>query len=174
MTRTSLSFATVGGRALKENIATRVEALAAPVAENLGYQLFDVEYVKEGPDFYLRLYITKEEGIAIEDCEAMSRAVDPLLDEADFIKDRYYLEVSSVGLDRPLKKEKDFLYFMGEKIEVKLFAAFEGSDYWVGKLLDYEDGQFSMETVKGVMTVGVKECRQIRPWIDFSEYKDEN
>lgn len=152
---------------MKENIATRVEALATPVAENLGYQLFDVEYVKEGPDFFLRLYITKEEGISIEDCEAMSRAVDPLLDEADFIKDRYYLEVSSVGLDRPLKKEKDFLFFMGEKIEVKLFAAFEGSDYWVGRLIDYDDGQFSMETAKGVMTVGVKECRLIRPWIDF-------
>ena len=157
---------------MKESIATRVEALAASVAQNLGYELFDVEYVKEGPDFYLRLYITKEEGIAIEDCEAMSRAVDPLLDEADFIKDRYYLEVSSVGLDRPLKKEKDFLYFMGEKIEVKLFASFEGSDYWVGELIAYEDGQFSMETSKGVMTVGVKECRLIRPWIDFSSYKD--
>ncbi len=157
---------------MKENIASRVEALAAPVAEGLGYQLFDVEYVKEGPDFYLRLYITKEEGIAIDDCEAMSRAVDPLLDEADFIKEHYYLEVSSVGLDRPLKKEKDFLYFMGEKIEIKLFKAFEGSDYWVGTLTGYEDGQFSMETAKGEMTVGVKECRLIRPWIDFSEYKD--
>ena len=101
---------------MKEGIASKVEALAAPVAEELGYTLFDVEYVKEGPDYFLRLYITSGSGITIDDCEAMSRAVDPLLDEADFIKDRYYLEVSSVGLDRPLKKEKDFRYFSGQKI----------------------------------------------------------
>ena len=88
---------------MKESIASRVEALAQPVAEGLGYQLFDVEYVKEGPDHFLRLYITKEDGIVIDDCEAMSRAIDPLLDEADLIKEHYYLEVSSVGLDRPLK-----------------------------------------------------------------------
>lgn len=153
---------------MKESIATRVEALAQPVAEQLGYGLFDVEYVKEGPDYFLRLYITKEEGIAIEDCEAMSRAIDPLLDEADLIKDHYYLEVSSVGLDRPLKKEKDFNYFMGEMIEIKLFRAIEGSDYWVGQLIGYADGCFKVD-VKGVeMSFQVKDARLIRPWVDFS------
>ncbi len=153
---------------MKENIATKVEALAKPVAENLGYELFDVEYVKEGPDYFLRLYITKEEGIAIEDCEAMSRAVDPLLDEADLIKDHYYLEVSSVGLDRPLKKEKDFLYFMGEMIEVKLHRPQEGSDYWVGRLIAYENGSFTIDA-KGVeIAFAVKDARLIRPWVDFS------
>ena len=156
---------------MKENIASRVESLAQPVAEELGYTLFDVEYVKEGPDFYLRLFITNEEGITLEDCETMSRAVDPLLDDADFIKDRYYLEVSSVGLDRPLKKEKDFLYFMGEKIEVKLYKAFEGSDYWVGVLIGYEDGMFTIETPQGEMEINIKETRLIRPWVDLSKHE---
>lgn len=153
---------------MKENIATKVEALAAPVAKGLGYELFDVEYVKEGPDYFLRLYITKEDGIAIEDCEAMSRAVDPLLDEADFIKDRYYLEVSSVGLDRPLKKEKDFLYFMGEMIEVKLFQAVNGSDYWVGQLTSYEDGRFTIDAKGTELAFATKDTRLVRPWVDFS------
>jgi ribosome maturation factor RimP len=153
---------------MKENIATKVEALAAPVAEGLGYELFDVEYVKEGPDYFLRLYITKEDGIAIEDCEAMSRAVDPLLDEADLIKDHYYLEVSSVGLDRPLKKEKDFLYFMGEMIEVKLFRAVNGSDYWVGQLTSYEEGNFCIDVKGTEMEFATKDARLIRPWVDFS------
>lgn len=153
---------------MKGNIASRVEALAQPVAEGLGYELFDVEYVKEGPDYFLRLYITKEGGIAIEDCEAMSRAVDPLLDEADLIKEHYYLEVSSVGLDRPLKKEKDFHYFMGEMIEVKLFRAAEGSDYWVGQLVGYEDGQFAVDCKGKEMVFSVKDARLIRPWVDFS------
>ena len=153
---------------MKESIATKVEALAKPIAEGLGYELFDVEYVKEGPDFFLRLFITKEEGITIEDCEAMSRAVDPLLDEADLIKDHYYLEVSSVGLDRPLKKEKDFRYFMGETIEVKLFRALEGSDYWVGELTGYEDGRFTIDAKGKTLELSVKDARLIRPWVDFS------
>lgn len=153
---------------MKESIASKVEALAAPVAEGLGYELFDVEYVKEGPDYFLRLYITKEGGIAIEDCEAMSRAIDPLLDEADLIKDHYYLEVSSVGLDRPLKKEKDFRYFMGEMIEVKLFRAAEGSDYWVGRLTGYEDGRFTMDAKGQALEFAVKDARLVRPWVDFS------
>ena len=153
---------------MKEGIASKVEALAAPVAEELGYTLFDVEYVKEGPDYFLRLYITSGSGITIDDCEAMSRAVDPLLDEADFIKDRYYLEVSSVGLDRPLKKEKDFRYFSGQKIEVKLFSPREGSDYWIGILSGYDNGIFSLETDHGRLEINVKETRLVRPWVDFN------
>ncbi|MBQ6823401.1 MAG: ribosome maturation factor RimP [Clostridia bacterium] len=153
---------------MKENIASRVEALASPVAQELGYELFDVEYVKEGPDWFLRLFITKEGGIAIDDCEAMSRAVDPLLDEADIIKDHYYLEVSSVGLDRPLKKEKDFRYFMGEMIEVKLFRPLEGKDLWVGKLTGYEDGNFTVSVEEGTLELNTKDARLIRPWVDFT------
>ena len=154
---------------MKGSIASRVEALAQPVAEGLGYQLFDVEYGKEGPDYFLRLFITKEEGIAIEDCEAMSRAIDPLLDEADLIKDHYYLEVSSVGLDRPLKKEKDFRYFMGEMIEVKLFRPQNGTDYLVGQLVGYEDGKFTIHLQEQDLELSVKDARLIRPWIDFSK-----
>lgn len=155
---------------MKESIASRVEALATPVAESCGVALFDVEFVKEGPDYYLRLFITKEEGVDLDDCEAVSRAIDPLLDEADFIKEHYYLEVSSVGLDRHLKKEKDFLYFMGEKIEVKLFKAFEGNDLWIGTLTGYEDGKFSIETEKGEMVIAQKEARVVRPYVEFGKF----
>ena len=153
---------------MKESIASRVEALASPVAQELGYELFDVEYVKEGPDWFLRLYITKESGISIDDCEIMSRAIDPLLDEADIIKGHYYLEVSSVGLDRPLKKEKDFRYFMGEMIEVKLFRPLEGKDFWVGRLTSYDDGFFTVSVEEGTLELNTKDARLIRPWVDFS------
>ncbi len=156
------------GNGMRENTAAKVAALAAPVAESLGYSLFDVEYVKEGPDYFLRLYITAEAGITIEDCERMSRAIDPLLDEADLIREHYYLEVSSVGLDRPLKKEKDFLYFMGEKIEVKLFRPLEGSNNWVGRLTGYQDGRFTIDADGRRLELAVKDARLIRPWVDFS------
>lgn len=152
---------------MKGSIAEKVEALAAPVAESLGYALFDVEYVKEGPDYFLRLYITAEEGIGIEDCEAMSRAIDPILDEADPIPTHYYLEVSSVGLDRPLKKEKDFLYFMGEEIEVKLFKPLAAGDYLTGRLASYENGVFTLETKEGPLEIAVKDTRLVRPLVVF-------
>ncbi len=153
---------------MKESIAEKVEALAGPVAEGLGYALFDVEYVKEGPDYYLRLFITAENGITVEDCEAMSRAIDPLLDEKNWISEHYYLEVSSVGLDRPLKKEKDFRYFMGEKIEVKLFQSLEGSQDWVGTLSGFENGVFTIMTEQGSFQIATKDTRLVRPWVDFN------
>lgn len=158
---------------MKETIASRVEALAAPVAREMGYQLFDVEFVKEGPDYYLRLFITAEEGITVEDCEKMSRAVDPLLDEADLIRDHYCLEVSSVGLDRPLKKEKDFLYFMDQPVEGWLFRPDENGDYFTGVLCAYEQGTFTVRKKDGAeKRYAVKDARLIRPYIDFSEYDD--
>lgn len=153
---------------MKETIADKVEALAAPVAAELGYTLFDVEYVKEGPDYFLRLYITAEDGIGIDDCEAMSRAVDPLLDKADLIPTHYYLEISSVGLDRPLKKEKDFLYFMGEEIEVKLFKPIAQGDYLTGVLSGYQDGVFTLETEQGSLQIAVKDTRLVRPLVVFN------
>ena len=154
---------------MKKNTAEQVAKIVAPYAEQLGLELYDVEYVKEGADYFLRIYIDKSDGyVDINDCENLSRTIDPVLDEADPIKDSYYLEVSSVGLDRPLKLEKDFIRFMGEKIDVRLFKAKDGVKEYYGRLCDYKDGEFTVECDNGKqITATVKEASLIRPHLDF-------
>ena len=105
-----------------EDIEKRAEALITPIVEGFGFELVDVEYVKEGSDWYLRSYIDKSGGITIDDCEAVSRQFSDKLDEADFIDDAYIMEVSSPGLGRVLKKEKDFIRSKGEEVEVKTYT----------------------------------------------------
>ncbi len=114
----------------REEIESRFEALVQPVVDDFGFELVDVEFVKEGSDHYLRAYINKEGGITINDCEAVSRKVNDLLDKEDFIEDSYIFEVSSPGLGRQLKKEKDFVRSVGKEIDVKLFKA-------IGKRKDF-------------------------------------
>ena len=109
------------------NIATKAEALAIPFAKELGLELWDVRFVKEGADWFLRFFIDKEGGVNINDCENLSRALDAPLDEADFIEQGYYLEVSSPGLNRELTKERHFEQMMGEPILVKLYRAIDGT-----------------------------------------------
>ena len=108
------------------DIASAVEKLCAPYAEQLGLTLWDVEFKKEGADWILCLYIDKPEGISINDCENMSRLIDEPLDDADIIKTPYRLQVSSLGLDRPLKLQKDFDRYMGEQVEAKFYKALGG------------------------------------------------
>ncbi len=152
---------------MKRNMEAIITDIAAPIAASQGVEVYDVEYVKEGAQRYLRVYIDSPDGIDIEQCEAMSRALDPALDESDPIKEAYILEVSSVGLDRPLKKEKDFHYFMGEKVEVKLYKAFEGQKEFVGKLIDFEDNTFTIEQGENTLTFTLKETALVRPYIEF-------
>ena len=104
----------------KKDYESRTEAMLMPIVEAKGFELVDVEWVKEGANWYLRAYIDKENGITVDDCEEVSRALSDLLDEEDFISENYILEVSSPGLDRPLKKEKDFARSIGKDVEVKL------------------------------------------------------
>jgi len=106
------------------NIAEKVTELATPVAEGFGLTLWDVEYKKEGSDFVLRIYIDKPEGISIDDCEKMHRAIDPVLDEADPIPQSYMLEVSSAGLVRELKKDAHYSAFLGKEVTVFTFRSF--------------------------------------------------
>lgn len=115
------------------------EELILPIAEENSFELVDVEFVKEGSDYYLRAYIDKEGGITVNDCEIVSRRVDPLLDEKDFIKESYIFEVSSPGLTRPLKKEKDFARSIGRLVEVKTFKAVNGAKEFEGELKAYTD-----------------------------------
>ena len=123
--------------AKRADIEHRVESLVMPIIEEGNFELVDVEYVKEGSNFYLRVFADKEGGINIDDCVLISRALEVKLDEEDFIPDAYILEVSSPGLGRPLKKEKDFKRSIGKDIDVKLFKAVDQQKEFTGVLKDY-------------------------------------
>ncbi len=127
-------------------IAQRVYDLALPVAEKMGLDIWDVEYLKEAGEWYLRVYIDKlEGGVFISDCENFSREMDPILDEADPIDGSYVFEVSSAGAERQLKRPSDFERFMGSNVEVKLYKAVDGRKSYQGTLSGYEDGKVSVD-----------------------------
>ena len=115
-------------------VVSAVKKIAEPLALELGYFLWDVEYVKEGADMYLRITIDSEDGITIDDCEKMHRAIDPLLDEADPIEGFYYLEVSSPGLERELRTDAHLAASVGETVELRLFAPRDGAKTFTGTL----------------------------------------
>lgn len=127
----------------KKNIAGVVREIAEPLAESLGYILWDVEYVKEGADMILRITIDTdaEGGITIDDCEKMHRAIDPLLDEADPIEDAYMLAVSSPGVERELTQPMHFERMAGEEVEIRLYAAVDGTKTYRGELVGLIDGE---------------------------------
>lgn len=126
-------------------VTETVAALAAPIVEQAGCSLWDVEYVKEAGEWFLRVYIDKEGGVSIDDCEAVSRPLSDLLDEADPIEGSYTFEVSSAGADRVLKKPEHFEQFMNSEVEVKLYRPREGRKEFVGLLRGYEDGGVTLE-----------------------------
>ncbi len=124
--------------AKKGNTEDIVRAIAEPVAEQLGLKIWDVRFVKEGSEYYLRISIDKEGGIFIEDCEAMSRAIDPLIDEADPISVGYFLEVSSPGLGRPLTRPEHFAAMMGKQVRVHTIRPIDNERDFVGDLVAYD------------------------------------
>lgn len=126
-------------------VAEAVTQLAEPVVKEAGCSLWDVEYIKEAGQWFLRVYIDKTEGVGIADCEAVSRALDQKLDEADVIPGSYTFEVSSAGAERQLKREQDFARFIGHLVEVKLYRAIDGGKEHVGKLAAYADGDVTIE-----------------------------
>ena len=131
-------------------IEEKVENLLKEKIESLGYNLYDVEYVKEGPNYYLRIYIDKETGIDLNDCEKVSNEIDELLDKADYIKEQYYLEVSSPGLERKLKKDQHFSQNIGKKVEIKLFKKDNnGKKEYEGTLKSFNQEEIIIETEKG-------------------------
>ena len=129
-------------------ITEAVTKLAESVVLEAECSLWDVEYVKEAGQWFLRVYIDKTEGISIDDCEKVSRALDPLLDELDVIPGQYTFEVSSAGAERQLKRLRDFEQFLGRLIEVKLYRALQGAKEHVGTLVSYENGDVTLD-VKG-------------------------
>ena len=122
----------------RETYEARTEELLTPIAKANGVEIYDVEYVKEGADYYLRAYIDKPEGVNILDCENVSRALSDALDQADFIPDAYILEVSSPGLGRTLKKDKHLEKSIGEEVEIKLFQAVEKRKEFSGILESFD------------------------------------
>ena len=121
----------------KEIYEQKAEVLVAPIVEKYGFELVDVEYVKEGGNFYLRAYVDKPGGITVDDCETVSREFSDKLDEADFIDEAYIMEVSSPGLGRPLKKEKDFKRSMGEEVEIRTYRPINREKEFYGVLTAY-------------------------------------
>lgn len=129
-------------------VTEKVEELARPVIEDEGCELWSVEYVREAGSWYLRVFIDKDGGVGIDDCERISRRLDPILDEADPIPDSYVFEVGSAGAERELKRPSDFEKFMGSEVEVKLYQPYEGKKSLVGKLEAYENGDITISSVQ--------------------------
>ena len=148
-------------------ITEQVWAFAEPVVQAHGCSLWDVEYVKEGGDWFLRLYIDKEGGVDINDCEAISRAVDPILDEKDPIPDSYSFEVCSAGLERVLKRPGDFEQFLGSMVLVRLYKPVDGRKEIVGTLTGYEDGAVTITVNGSPVRFEKNEVALVRLYVEF-------
>ena len=149
-------------------IEERVESLIKEKIESLGYYLYDVEYVKEGAEYYLRIYIDKETGIDLNDCEKVSNEINDLLDKADYIKEQYYLEVSSPGIERILKKDKHLEQNIGKKVDVKLFKKDEkGKKEYKGILKKFNQEEIIIEAEETTQ-IERKDISQIKTIYDWN------
>ena len=153
-----------------KNIASTVRALISPLADEMGYYLWDVEFVKEGADKYLRITIDNEEGITIEDCEKFHRGIDPLLDEADPIPEAYILEVSSPGIERDLKCDEHILACVEWDVEVRLFAPMNGAKQYRGILLGLdEEGNVVIDSNGNELSFSKDKIAKIQTVFDFGD-----
>lgn len=150
-------------------IVATVRELAEPIAAELGFDVWDVEYVKEGSDYFLRITIDSPNGITIDDCEAMHRAIDPVLDEADPIENAYHLEVSSPGIERDLRTDAHIAASVGETVEVKLYAPKNGAKSFLGELLPMEDGNIRIRTPEGEIGFAKAEVASLKTRFDFGK-----
>lgn len=144
-----------------------VTGLALPVVEANGCTLWDVEYVKEAGSYYLRVYIDKENGVSIDDCEAVSRALSDLLDEADPIQDAYTFEVSSAGADRVLKTAAHFAAYIGQQVDLRLYQAKDGAKSFTGTLTAYQDGAVSLAVGEEPISFPKQDIAQVRLHVSF-------
>lgn len=154
--------------ARREDYEKKTEEFLLPILEEKKFELVDVEYVKEGSNYYLRAYIDKEGGITIDDCEYVSRALEEKLDRADLIPDAYFLEVSSPGLGRALKKDRDFEKNLGEEVEVHLYKPLDKKKEFVGLLERYDADTLTIrldETQE--LTLNRRNISQVRLTFDF-------
>jgi len=145
----------------------RVEELVKGVVETLGFELCDVEFQKEYGSWVLTLYIDRPEGVNIDDCERVSKAVDPILDEADPIEQAYVLSVSSLGLDRPLKKDADFARNLGKRVEIKLYSPLDGKKEFVGELVRFDEASATIVLDAAERVLERKSIALARPELVF-------
>ncbi len=163
-----LSKANIGGRLLKKKeFMPKIVSICENVSENLGYELVDVEYVKEKSDYFLRIYIHKQGGVNLDDCQIMSENLSKYLDEKDIIENPYYLEISSPGLDRPLKTDKDLERNIGNEIELSLYKAVNNQKKYEGKLISYSKENITIGTIENEKTFDRKDISIIRLTIKF-------
>lgn len=148
-------------------ITDRVFALAKPVVDEEGCSLWDVEYLREAGTWYLRVFIDKEGGVSIDDCERISRRLDPILDEADPIPESYVFEVGSAGADRELKRPSDFALFMGSEVEAKLYKPLDGKKTYVGTLAGYEAGRLTLTIAGRELAFAPEQIAQVRLYVSI-------
>ena len=148
-------------------ITDQVWQFSEPVVRENGCSLWDVEYVREGGEWFLRLYIDKDGGVDINDCEAVSRALDPILDEKDPIPDSYHFEVSSAGLERTLKRPEHFGKSMGKPVTVRLYRPRDGAKEFVGTLEGYDNGRVTIATAAGPIAFEKNEVAMVRLHVEF-------
>lgn len=150
-----------------QKVCDIVLRLAEPIAEELKLSIWDVEFVKEGGQYYLRVYLDKENGVTIDDCEAFSRKLDPILDREDPISESYMFEVCSAGAERTLKKPSDFEAYIGHLVEIRTFAPRNGAREFIGTLDKYEDGNVSILIGDKTESFTKKEIALARLRIEF-------
>lgn len=151
----------------KRDYESRTEELLTPIAEAAGVSVYDVEYVKEGSEWYLRCYIDKPDGVTIQDCETVSRALSDRLDEEDYITDAYILEVSSPGLGRTLKKDKHLAKSIGQEVELKTYKPIEKQKEFSGVLRAFDQDTVTIETQTGEIQFDRSDVALIRLALDF-------
>ncbi len=151
----------------RETYEEKTESLLSPIVERFGVEVYDVEYVKEGKEYYLRVYIDKPEGVNIQDCENVSRALSDALDDADFIPDAYILEVSSPGLGRVLKKDKHLEKSLGEAVELKTYRPIDGQKEFEGILRAYDAESVTIEVNGDLRRFGRPDIATIRLALDI-------
>ena len=147
---------------MASNIETKVEQLLEKIIVDLGYDLYDVRYEKEAKDYYLRIIIDKPAGIDINDCETVNNAINDILDEADYIKDQYFLEVSSPGLERILRKEKHFLRQIGKEVSVKLFKPINKQKELIGTLEEYNNTELTIKVDDETIKINLKDIALVK------------
>ena len=148
-------------------LTDKIFDIVEPTVTALGYELYEVEYQKEFDNWVLTLYIDHPDGVSLDDSELVSNAVDPVLDAADPIEQAYYLSVSSLGIDRPLKTDKDYKRNIGKVMDVKLYAPLNGKKEFSGTLTAFDEETYTIELKSGSETIERKKTALIRPHIDF-------
>ena len=157
----------------KGQIAKTVAELALPVAAQLGLELWDVEYVREGGQNYLRVYIDSPEGVTVEDTERMFRALDPLLDERDPIPESYCMEVSSPGVERPLRTDAHLAAFLGAPVRVRLYKARDGVREYLGELAAFDGEHITLHLPDGELTLLRSDIARMNVYYDYSQDEKE-